>query len=299
MRRRKFIKTTALATGGFTLGFPALKSFAESGQSDLVLIRNGNPAQLVQKAIELMGGMGRFVRAGQTVVVKPNIGWDRAPEYAANTNPEVAAEVVRLCVEAGAKKVLAFDRTCNNARRCYINSGLEKSMSDAGATVRFIRDKLFEPVKIENGLVLDEWSFYRDALEADVFINVPVLKHHSLSRLTLGLKNMMGVIGQDRGKIHKSFDKKIADLNKVIKPDLTVIDAVRVLRKNGPSGGNLGDVEQMDTLIAGIDPVLTDTWGANVFGLDPRRLGWLEYSQSSGLGTMDTVNNQPLEYSFM
>jgi len=297
--RREFIRFAVLGTGGFILGFPIVKSFAAGDSVDLVVVRNGAPTQMVRKAIDLLGGISRFVKKGQSVVVKPNIAWDRAPEFAATTNPAVAAEVVRMCIEAEASKVISFDRTCNDARRCYISSGLEKAMSDAGANVRFIREKLFEPVKIPDGLMLDEWDFYREALETDVFINIPIMKHHGLSKVTLGLKNMMGVIGRNRGNIHWSFDKKIVDINRVVRPQLTIIDAVRVLKTNGPTGGNLKDVETMNTIIAGTDPVLVDTLGAKLFGLDPDGLEWLIYAEQAGLGTRNLVDNPPLEYSFI
>ncbi len=299
MQRRSFLRATGAATaGGFFLGFPTVKAFAEQQQADLVLVKNGDPAQLVRKALELMGGIERFVKPGQRVVIKPNMSWDRSPEYAANTNPQVAAEMVKLCLQAGADKVLAFDRTCQEARRCYTNSGVEKAMDDAGASVRFIRDSLFETVDI-NGFVLDKWEYYRDVLEADVYINLPVMKHHSLSRLSLGLKNTMGLIGRNRGKIHSNFDRKLADLNRVLTPDLTLVDATRILRANGPSGGNLGDVEQWDTVLAGTDPVLVDAWGVKLFGLEPMSLGWLRYSHEAGLGSLDTAAQQPLEFSFI
>lgn len=299
MRRRTFLQTTGLAAGGFVLGFPQVSSYAATKQADLVLVRKGTPTQLVRKTLELMGGIERFVKPGQTVFVKPNMSWDRRPEQAANTNPEVAAEVVKMCYEAGAEQVLVADNTCNEARRCYINSNVEKSMSDAGAKVRFVRDRDFEDVPIKDGFKLTEWSFHRKAMEADVLINLPCLKHHSLSRVSLGLKNTMGLIGGRRGKIHSSFNEKLADLNRVLRPQLTIIDAVRSLRRNGPQGGNLSDVEQLDTMIGGIDPVLVDAWGAKVFGLDPITLGWLHTAQKAGLGTMDTEKNVPLEYTFV
>jgi uncharacterized protein (DUF362 family) len=299
MDRRDFIRTVALGTGGYILGFHAFRLFAQADRADLVIVRNGAPGQMARKAVELLGGMTRYVKAGQTVVVKPNIGWDRAPEFAANTNPEVAAEVVKMCYEAGAKQVISFDRPCNEARRCYINSGLEKAMSDAGASVRFVRDQLFVPVAIKDGFAIQEWDFYRDALDADVLINIPIMKSHSVSRVTLGLKNMMGVIGGNRGKIHWSFDQKIADINRVIRPQLTIIDAVRILRRNGPSGGDLKDVETLNTIIAGVDPVLVDAWGTKLFGVDPGTVGWLEFAEKAGLGTRNVIDNLPLEYTFV
>jgi uncharacterized protein (DUF362 family) len=220
-------------------------------------------------------------------VVKPNIGWDRVPEQAATTNPDVVAEIVRLCIKAGASKVQVFDRTCNQAKRCYLRSDIEKAAKEAGADVSHIYEQKFQNVNIPGGKELQSWEFYRDALKADVFINVPIAKHHSLSRVTLGLKNMMGIIGGNRGKIHNHFDAKIVDLNTVIKPQLTIIDAVRVLMDNGPQGGNLTDVKEMNTIIAGFDPVAVDAYGATLFDLKPGDLSYLKEAHSRGLGVMD------------
>ncbi len=254
---------------------------------DLAVVQNSDPAMLVQKAINILGGISKFVKKGDVVVVKPNIGWDRVPEQAATTNPDVVAEIVRLCLKAGASKVKVFDSTCNQARRCYLRSNIEKAASKAGADVTYIYEQKFKKVNIPEGKELKSWEFYRDALEADVFINVPIAKHHSMSRVTLGLKNIMGVIGDNRGKIHNHFDVKIVDLNTIIKPQLTILDAVRILMKNGPTGGSLNDVKQMNMVIAGVDPVAIDAYGATLFGLKPEELGFLREAKNRGLGKMD------------
>ncbi len=261
-----------------------------SSPIDLAVVQNGNPAALVQKAFEMFGGISKFVKKGNVVVLKPNIGWDRVPEQAATTNPEVVAEIVRLCLKAGASKVKVFDRTCNQAKRCYLRSNIEKAASAAGADVSHIYDQKFQKVSIPNGKELKSWEFYRDALKADVFINIPIAKHHSLCRVTLGLKNMMGIIGGNRGKIHNHFDVKIVDLNTVIKPQITILDAVRVLMDNGPQGGNLNDVKEMNTIIAGVDPIAVDAYGAVLFGLNPEDLGFLREAQSRGLGKIELKN---------
>lgn len=289
--RRKFLKIAGLA-GMAVSGIiekPLLFGADKNTKSavDVAVVQNGDPAAMVQKAIEMMGGITRFVKKGNVVVVKPNIGWDRVPEQAATTNPEVVAAIVRLCKQAGASKVKVFDKTCNQAKRCYLRSNIEKAATDAGAEVSHIYEQKFQKVDIPNGKDLKSWDFYRDALEADVFINVPIAKHHSMSRVTLGLKNIMGVIGENRGKIHNNFDVKIVDLNLVIKPQLTIIDAVRILMNNGPTGGNLNDVKEMNTIIAGVDPVAVDAYGATLFGLTPAELGFLVEAKIRGLGTMD------------
>ena len=289
--RRKFLKIAGIAGAAMT-GFGSVPGALSASEKsipgiDLAVVQNSDPATLVRTAIDMLGGISKFVKKGNVVVVKPNIGWDRVPEQAATTNPEVVAEIVRLCKQAGASKVKIFDRTCNQAKRCYVRSKIEKIARQAGADVSHIYQQKFQKVKIPNGKELKSWEFYRDALKADVFINVPIAKHHSLSRVTLGLKNMMGILGGNRGKIHNHFDVKIVDINTVIKPQITIIDAVRILMNNGPQGGNLSDVKQMDMIIAGVDPVASDAYGATLFGLKPDDLGYLKEAHSRGLGKME------------
>jgi len=299
MKRRRLLRSGIVLLGGLPLrsviGFPSL---LDKTNSDIVLIRDGSPTQRVVKALEMLGGIERFVKKNDTVFVKPNMSWDRAPEFAANTRPEVVAEVIRQCYLAGAKKVIVSDRTCNEDRRCYKNSGIEKAAIDAGASVRFARTGLFEKVSIDDGLVLKDWTFHRDALEADVLINVPVLKSHSMAKVTMGFKNMMGLIGKNRGSIHYSFDPKIVDINRILKPHLTILDATNVMIKNGPSGGRLEDVVERNLLLAGIDPVLVDTWGATLFNVEPESLKFLNMAAAAGLGSMDYKNNVPGEFTF-
>ena len=295
MRRRDFIKK-GLQLGSATLGALSLNVpemlFADEKNEmklpqDLVMVKNGSPAELVGKAFDMFGGISRFVKKGDTVVVKPNIGWARRPEQAADTNPEIVAEIVRLCDKAGASKIMVFDNTCNETKRCYRLSGIEKAAKEAGAKVNYMFPQKFKKVRIPKGKVLNAWEFYSDVLDADVYINVPIAKHHSLSKVTLGLKNTMGIIGGNRGAIHSNFDQKLADLNTVIRPNITIIDAVRVLLRNGPQGGNLNDVKEMNTLIAGVDPVAVDSFGATLFNLKGTDLGYIRAAHELGLGEID------------
>ncbi|OQX86358.1 cytoplasmic protein [candidate division KSB1 bacterium 4484_87] len=291
MNRREFIKIAGISTAALSGVLPSLPLIGEPTRPnlpmDLAVVRNGQPAAMVRKAVEMLGGMSKFVKKGQTVVVKPNIGWDRVPEQAATTNPEVVAEVVRMCKEAGASKVMVFDNTCNQARRCYTRSQIQKKAKEAGADVSFMYKQKFQKVRIPDGIELKTWEIYTDALKADVLINVPIAKHHSLSRVTLGMKNLMGLIGGNRGKIHNHFNVKITDLNTIIKPQLTILDAVRILLRNGPQGGNLKDVNEMNTIVAGADIVAVDAFGATLFGLLPDQLGFLKEAYSRGLGEMN------------
>ncbi|MBC7186790.1 MAG: DUF362 domain-containing protein [Calditrichaeota bacterium] len=290
MNRREFLVKSAacLAAGACAGPWARLASLAKAQPAvDLAVVQGPSPRANVRKAISLLGGISAFVRRGDVVVVKPNMAWDRLPEHAANTDPEVVAEIVRLCLEAGARKVKVFDRTCNEARRCYLRSGIQKAAEKEGAEVPFVLEQRFVKMSIPEGEELKSWLFYRDAVEADVLINVPVLKSHSVSGLTIGLKNLMGILGGDRGQLHHRFDKKIVDINTVVRPQLTLLDATRVLLRNGPQGGNLRDVQQMDTVVAGVDRVAVDAYGAVLFGRDPAQLGFLVEAQRRGLGVLD------------
>jgi len=200
---------------------------------------------------------------------------------------EVVAEVVKMCLEAGAKKVRVFDRSCNAASRCYRNSGIEKAASEAGADVSQMVSAGFSDVKLPEAEVLKEWPLYKPALEADVLINVPIAKNHGLTYLTMGIKNLMGIMGGDRGKVHWNIDEKLADLANFVRPQLTILDAYRTLIKNGPQGGSLKDVKLMKTMVAGTQVATVDAYGATLFGIKPAGLPHIVKSGKFGLGEID------------
>ena len=259
---------------------------------DLAVVKGESPGTVTRRAVEALGGMGRFVKKGDTVVIKPNSGWNRAPQYAANTNPEVVAALVRLCFEAGAGRVRVFDRTCNDAAMSYAGSGIAAAAKAAGASVSYVSDARFIPGAFPKGSELGDWPVYRDAVHCDCFINVPVAKHHGLTKLTLSMKNLMGVCGGRRGIMHWNIDAKLAELTDFINPDLTVVDAWRILLRNGPSGGNLGDVKTVKTVIAGTDPVLADSFAATLFGLRPGDIGHIRAAEGRGLGTTNIAGSR-------
>ncbi|HOH73180.1 MAG TPA: DUF362 domain-containing protein, partial [Syntrophales bacterium] len=269
------------------LGADSLRSLAEAaGRPDLAVARGVPPARITRAAVAELGGMGRFVSRGDIVVVKPNIGWDRTPEYAANTNPEVVAELVRLCYEAGAKRVKVFDFPVNDARRTYRQSGIAAAATAAGAQVSYIDDRKFKDTALR-GQLLKSWPLYTEILAADKVINVPIAKVHGIATLTLGMKNWMGVMGGWRGRIHQRIDESLVDIARVIRPSLIVLDAVRILVDNGPQGGSLADVRRLDTVIAGTDQVAVDAFGTTLFGMKADTLGCVRIGHRAGLGNMD------------
>jgi uncharacterized protein (DUF362 family) len=245
---------------------------------------------LVEKAVTIVGGMAAFVKTGDMVVIKPNIGWDRSPEQAANTHPLVVRTLAELALDAGAARVQIFDHTCNEKRRCYANSGIIdelKKIGDSRIGWEHIDARKFVPVDIDRGKSLKRWEIYKDALAADCYINVPVAKHHGLSRLSLGLKNSMGVIGGNRGRLHHDLGQQLADLATVVQPKLTLIDATRILLRNGPQGGRLDDVQVLDTVIASADPVAADAYATTLFGMRPKEISSTIAAYEMGLGEMD------------
>jgi len=242
--------------------------------------------RLTRQALEALGGMGRFVTRGDIVWVKPNIGWDRRPEQAATTNPQVVSAVVEMCYQAGAAKVFVSDNPCNEAERTFPRSGIRQAAEEAGAQSSFLDPRKYRKMAL-NGRVLKEWEIYAPAVEATKLINVPIVKQHSLCRATLGMKNLMGIIGGPRNRLHQDIDNTLADLATFFKPCLVVMDAVRVLTANGPVGGSLSDVKRLDTVAAGVDQVAIDALGATLLGLRPQDVGYVAEAARRGIGSID------------
>ena len=267
----------------------------EPGALDMVTVRGvageggappPTPEQLVDAALREMGGMKRFVSRGDIVAVKPNIGWDRTPLHAANTNPQVVAAVVKAAYDAGAKLVVVTDASCNDPSRCFQRSGIWNAAYNVGAQVILPVDHRFRTMRLR-GDVLDEWPVYTPLINADKVINVPVAKHHNLSKYTAAMKNWYGVLGGRRNRLHQNIDVSIADLATFMRPTLTIVDAVRVLMRNGPQGGNLDDARQADTIIASVDQVAADAWGCQLIGQKRENLAYLKMAHDRGIGTMN------------
>jgi uncharacterized protein (DUF362 family) len=254
---------------------------------ELVVVQGDDPRRLATRALDELGGMRRFVARGDVVVVKPNIGWDRGPEQAANTNPVLVAEMVRLCQDAGARRVIVTDVSCNDARTCFDRSGIAAAARAAGAEVILPEERRFREANL-GGDVLTTWPVLEPFLAADKIINLPIAKHHSLTGCTLGMKNFYGIIGGQRSRLHQRIHESLADLLAFAKPTLTVLDAYRVLMRGGPTGGSLADVELKKTLVAGTDPVAIDSYAAKAWwDLDHQRLPFLRIAQARGLGKMN------------
>jgi uncharacterized protein (DUF362 family) len=254
--------------------------------SALLVVAAGEPGEATRASIEALGGMQAFVRSGERVVIKPNAGWDRTPVQAANTNPVVVSTLVELCLSAGASEVVVTDHSCNEARRCFTRSGIWKAADAAGATVVLPAPHRFRTYDL-GGVILGRMPVLAAAVQADRFINVPVAKHHGLSGFTGAMKNLYGVLGGRRNRLHQRIDDSSADLADFIRPTLTVMDATRVLVRNGPQGGDIGDTEAVGKVIASTDQVAVDAYSCRLIGLAPADLPYVALGASRGLGAAD------------
>ena len=272
------------------------RTAADPALPHLTVVQGGEPRALVQRALEDLGGIRRFISRQDVVVLKPNIAWDRTPEQAANTNPEVVAEVVRQCWQAGAKRVIVTDVSCNEPRRCFQRSGIQAAARAEGAEVILPDPELYREVDL-GGVVLKSWPVFTPFLEADKIINLPIAKHHILTGATLGMKNWYGILGGQRNRLHQQIHQSLADLASFMLPTLTLLDGYRILVRNGPTGGNLEDVASKKTMVAGTDPVALDAWVAKAWwNLDPEQLPYLHMAAARGLGTVD-FDTLPVKFS--
>jgi uncharacterized protein (DUF362 family) len=295
MKRRDFIRKSFAASVAssalFSMG--RWNSLMAAGTNnalpfDMVAVKNGGPSSMFDAAIAAMGGMKQYVKPNQTVVIKPNIGWDAVPERAANTNPELVGRIVKHCMDAGAKKVMVFDNTCDEWTRCYKNSGIEKAVKDnGGQTVTGKTEAYYHPVEIPKGKILKENKVHELILESDVFINVPVIKNHGGATMSLTMKNLMGAVWDRRFFHANDLHQCIADFATFRPPDLNVIDGFRVMKRNGPRGVSVDDVVEMKYLLLGGDMVAIDTAATKVFGIDTSRVKHIMLAEQMGVGTTD------------
>jgi len=298
MERRNFLKTALL--GGIA-GVVQLKSnvlsasenIALAKENDLVAVMGGEPEVMYAKAIKAMGGMSRFVKKGQKVVVKPNIGWDKKPELAANTNPQLVAAIVKDCLAAGASEVIVFDHTCDEWQGCYKNSGIEDAAKAAGAKIAFGHDeKYYRNVQIPRGIRLKEAKIHEAILDCDLWINVPILKNHGGAKMTISMKNFMGIVW-DRGYWHaNNLQQCIADCSTISKmPVLNIVDAYRVLTQNGPKGKSIEDVQFGKALFMSTDIVAVDTAAVKFFNqfkeMKLEDVGHIGQAEKLKIGTTD------------
>lgn len=302
MDRRTFLKSGigfSALTGAKVAGVNLLAQYYASANQtgpvpyDLVAIKGGEPDVMFAKGMEALGGLGKYVKKGQKVLVKPNIGWDVGPERAGNTNPKLIEEIVKQCYSAGAKEVVVFDNTCDNWQRSYKNSGIETAVRNAGGKiVPGNTEGYYHPVSVPGAKNLTNAKVHELILESDLFINVPILKSHGSTKLTMSMKNMMGVVW-DRREWHKNdLHQCIADFAAYRKPDLNIMDAYYVMKRNGPRGVSEEDVVTMKSMLISSDMVTIDAAGAKLFGIDPNEVRYIQIAEEQKIGRakLDQLN---------
>jgi uncharacterized protein (DUF362 family) len=299
LTRRDFLKLTGIAAASLALletgcsaktGKGQRQPIPPTGSQAYLAVAHGvDPAAILKAAMASLGGIERFVKNGQDVIIKPNICVDYHPaEYAATTNPIVVATLVTLCLGAGAKRVRVMDSPFAgiSPTSAYAASGIEAAVKAAGGEMEVMSPVKFAKSPIPQGKSITSWEIYRDVLETDVLIDVPIAKNHSLARLTLGGKNLLGVV-LNPNQIHSDLPQRVADLTSLIRPTLTIIDAYRILKEHGPTGGSLNDVTQANTVIASHDMIAADAYGATLFGLTGADVPYIKKAAEMGFGTLD------------
>lgn len=294
MKRREFFRRgigAGIAAGTAMAMSPYNKlwgKYSTLQDYDLVAVKGGEPGAMFDRAIQSMGGMEKYVKRGQKVVIKPNMGWDALPERAANTNPQLVGRIVEHCLSAGAKDVYVFDHTINEWTRCYKNSGIEKAAKDAGGTIVAGNSQgRYHEIEIPNGKVLKKAHVHELILESDVFINVPILKHHGGAGLCVSMKNLMGAVWDRRYWHANGLHQCIADFTSAIKPDLNVIDGYKVMMKNGPRGVSVADVETRKFQILSSDMVAADVAATKFLAKNPEQIGHIRIAAEMDLGEND------------
>jgi uncharacterized protein (DUF362 family) len=287
MTRREFLKAVA----GTAFFFTTRSLFSrDSDNVDLALVKSKNYEKGVEEAIKTIGGINRFVKPGDVVVVKPNMAFNSPPELKANTDPIVVRTVVHLCFQALASKVYVFDRSLSNPKLTYVTSGIAEAAKTAGAKVLFVNDvsnKLYPSVSIKGARFLKETTVNRYILESDVLINVPVAKHHSSAGLSMGMKNLMGITGDNRSKWHWELHEAISDINLGVRSTLTVVDATNIMIRNGPTGGSKNYLRRLDTVIASSNVLTADAVTAGLFGIDPHKIAYIDLGSKKGIGRIE------------
>lgn len=297
MKRRDFLLSAAITGIASTLRFDKLEAALQNNKvkvtsgPDLVAVMGGEPAAMLDKALAKFGGIQAFVKKGQTVVIKPNIGWDKTPNMAANTNPELVKALVKKCYAAGAKKVQVFDHTCHQWDKCYANSGIKAAVESAGGVMLPGNDEnYYQKVSLPHGVRLKETSIHKALLECDVWFNLPVLKNHGGAKMSISMKNYMGIVW-NREFFHRTdLQQCIADIcTYTKKPALNIVDAYRVMTKNGPQGRNESDTAVLKSLIVSPNIVAADTAAIKFFNqvqkMDLNEVGHIAKGEALRLGT--------------
>lgn len=298
MNRRKFIAFLSSLAASYNLRFPFTARAAEinegttvaaAGFPDLIAVMGGTPEQMFERALAAAGGIERFVKPGQKVLVKPNIGWDKTPEEGANTSPSLVKKIVEVCLKAGAKEVSVYDNTCNQWQACYTSSQIEKAVTEGGGRMLMAHDEdTYREIELPAGKVLKTVSVHQAWLDSDVIFNVPILKHHGGARMTAAMKNLMGTVWDRRFYHRTDLHQCIADFTTCTKkPTLNIIDAYNVMMRNGPRGVSVDDLSNRKMLLMSTDMVAIDAAATKIMEITPADVPYIGKAAEHGTGVAD------------
>jgi len=252
-------------------------------------------SQTVRKAVELLGGIDRFVKPGETVLLKPNIGFATPPRICATSHPDIISEITKLCYQAGAKKVFVTDNPINDPTSCFELSGISAAAAKSGAEVILPKADYFRPMTLAGGRLIKNWPvLYEPLKNVDKVIGIAVVKDHHRSGASMIMKNWYGLLGGKRSIFHTDINTIIVELATLVKPTLVILDATQVMVSNGPTGGSSSDLKQTNIMIAGCDQVAVDSFGATLLNMKPADLPYLLKAESLNLGTTDYESLKPI-----
>jgi len=260
------------------------------------IVKGSDRIKTTNKAIELLGGIERFVKPGETVAIKPNVAFASPPALGATAHPELVAEIVRLCYDRGrAKEVIVADNPINDPASCFSLSGIAKAATQAGATIVLPRANLFRYTSLAGGKLIKNWPiFFEPFKNIDKLIGIAPVKDHHRSGASMSMKNWYGLLGGRRNIFHQDINTIIAELAMMVKPTLVILDGTESMITNGPTGGSLSDLKQTNTLIASCDCVAADSYGCSLLGLKPADLPYLAKAENAGAGTTDFNSLKPI-----
>lgn len=252
-------------------------------------VREDQALKMIKSALEEMGGergVRHFITKGDVVVIKPNVAFDKNPDLAATTQPDTVSAVVKLCFDAGARKVIVADNPINNPESCFFKTKVGDAALRAGAELMMPQASYFEELYVGGETITNTWRmFYRPFREATKVIGISPVKDHNLCKATVTLKNWYGLLGNPRNQFHQNIHGIISDFALMMKPTLVIADGRKLLMRNGPTGGSLNDVKKSDTIVVGIDSTAVDSWCVTrLLGKQRHEIIYLDKVIARGLG---------------
>ncbi|MGA2939904.1 MAG: DUF362 domain-containing protein [Syntrophobacteraceae bacterium] len=272
-------------------------SVPEAGKK-IAIAAGDDRIKTVNAALKALGGIECFVKKGDRVLIKVNGSFATPPSLCATTNPELLAEVTRLCFRAGAAAVAVTDNPINNPESCFALSGIGDAAQSSGADLIVPRESLFANITVPGSNFIRNWPVLFGAFHGVTkLLGIAPVKDHRRSGATMSMKNWYGFIGGRRNIFHQDIHTFIKDLALMIRPTLVILDGTFAMISNGPTGGSVSDLKQTNTMIVSTDQVAADAAGAALLGKTPADLPYIAKAEHAGAGTADFEALSPFRVS--